>query len=33
MNIARAKHVDLERARCLTAKYGCPPAVAAEILL
>jgi hypothetical protein len=33
MNIARAKHVDLERARCLTAKHGCPPAVAAQILL
>jgi hypothetical protein len=33
MEIARAKHVDLELARCLTAKRGCPPAVAARILL
>jgi hypothetical protein len=33
MNIARAKYVDLERARWLTAKHGCPPAVAAQILL
>jgi hypothetical protein len=33
MAIARAKHVDLELARSLTAKLGCPPAVAAQILL
>jgi hypothetical protein len=33
MNLARAKHVDLERARRLTAERGCPPAVAARILL
>jgi hypothetical protein len=33
MNLARAKHVDLESARRLTAERGCPPAVAARILL
>lgn len=33
MNMARAKHVDLERARSLTEKHGCPPAIAAQILL
>jgi hypothetical protein len=33
MNMARAKHVDLERARSLAAKHGCPPAIAAQILL
>ena len=33
MAIARAKHVDLELARSLTAHHGCPPAVAAQILL
>lgn len=33
MAIARAKHVDLEFARSLTAAHGCPPAVAAQILL
>jgi hypothetical protein len=33
MQLARAKHVDLELARTLTATHGCPPAVAAQILL
>lgn len=33
MAIARAKHVDLELARTLTAKQGCPAAVATRILL
>jgi hypothetical protein len=33
MALARAKHVDLELARSLTAMNGCPPAVAAQILL
>ncbi|HMJ01094.1 MAG TPA: hypothetical protein VK488_14770 [Gaiellaceae bacterium] len=33
MDMARAKHVDLELARCLTTKRGCPSAVAARILL
>jgi hypothetical protein len=33
MAMARAKHVDLERARSLAANDGCPPAVAAQILL
>ena len=33
MNLARAKHVDLELARRLTAERGCPPAVATRILL
>ena len=33
MALARAKHVDLALARCLTAEHGCPPAVAAQILL
>ena len=33
MDLARAKHVDLALARCLTAERGCPPAVAAKILL
>ena len=33
MALARAKHVDLELARSLTAVNGCPPAVAAQILL
>jgi len=33
MSLARAKHVDLELARTLTATHGCPPAVAAQILL
>ena len=33
MDLARARHVDLELARSLTAKHGCPPAVAAQILL
>ena len=33
MEIARAKHVDLELARSLIVKRGCPPAVAARILL
>ena len=33
MNLARARYVDLELARSLTAKHGCPPAVAAQILL
>jgi hypothetical protein len=33
MDIARARHVDLELARSLTAERGCPPALAARILL
>jgi hypothetical protein len=33
MELARAKHVDLELARTLTATHGCPPAVATKILL
>ena len=33
MDLARARHVDLELARRLTAEQGCPPAVAAQILL
>jgi hypothetical protein len=33
MRLARAKHVDLELARALTTTHGCPPAVAAQILL
>ncbi|MEK6276257.1 MAG: hypothetical protein AABM30_13135 [Actinomycetota bacterium] len=33
MELARAKHVDLELARALTATHGCPPAVATKILL
>jgi hypothetical protein len=33
MNLARARYVDLELARSLTAERGCPPAVAAQILL
>jgi hypothetical protein len=31
--LARAQHVDLELARSLTQKSGCPPALAARILL
>jgi hypothetical protein len=33
MDLARAKHVDLSLARRLTAERGCPPAIAAQILL
>lgn len=33
MDIARAKHVDLELARSLTHKFGCSPELAARILL
>jgi hypothetical protein len=33
MEVARAKHVDLELARSLTQKYGCSPELAARILL
>jgi hypothetical protein len=33
LEIARAKHVDLEVARSLTATYGCPPELAVRILL
>jgi hypothetical protein len=33
MELARARHVDLEQARTLVAKRGCPPALAARILL
>jgi hypothetical protein len=33
MQLARAKHVDLELARSLTTKQGCPSAVAMRILL
>jgi hypothetical protein len=33
MDLARAKHVDLSLARRLTAEHGCPPAIAAQILL
>jgi hypothetical protein len=33
MEIARAKHVDLELARSLTQKYGCSPELAVRILL
>jgi len=31
--LARARHVDLELARSLTQKFGCPPELAARILL
>jgi len=33
MEIARAKGVDLELARTLTTELGCPPGLAARILL
>lgn len=33
MNLARARYVDLELARSMTTTHGCPPAVAAQILL
>ena len=33
MNLARARYVDLELARSHDATHGCPPAVAAQILL
>jgi len=33
MAIARAKDVDLELARSLTQKFGCPPELATRILL
>ena len=33
MELARAMHVDLELARTLTKELGCPPALAARILL
>jgi hypothetical protein len=33
MDLARARHVDLEVARTLTGKLGCPPELAARILL
>jgi hypothetical protein len=33
LEIAKAKHVDLELARSLTEKFGCPPGLATRILL
>lgn len=33
LELARAPHVDLELARRLTARLGCPPPLAARILL
>jgi hypothetical protein len=33
MEIARARDVDLELARSLTQKFGCPPRLASRILL
>lgn len=33
LEIARAKHVDLELARSLTKKFSCPPGLATRILL
>ncbi len=33
MELARAKHVDLEYARRLAGRLGCPPELAARILL
>ena len=33
LEIARAKHVDLELARSLTTTFGCPPELAVRILL